>query len=223
MGPISPAEFATKAIKTRMSKAELKDSGDNSDDDTPTYSTYAEDTNGEEQIVPESNNFMLDAFDKYIGAQLDLPLHDAMASATIVARKRDHGGNPIGNSNSNPLLDTRVYKVKLPDGSSKEYAANIIGAKNMYAQVNDKGQQYKIMEELVDHRKGADATPDDQAYVTINGRCHPKQMTKVWQLCVQWRDGSTSWEDLKNLKEANPIKTAEYAMANSLTSEPAFS
>ena len=34
--------------------------------------------------------------------------------------------------------------------------------------------------------------------------------------------GSTSWVPLKDLKEGNPIKLAEYAEANLLLREPAF-
>jgi hypothetical protein len=48
-------------------------------------------------------------------------------------------------------------------------------------------------------------------------------MTKGWQLCIKWHNGSTSWENLKDLKEANPFKTAEYAITHSLDLEPAFS
>jgi hypothetical protein len=39
---------------------------------------------------------------------------------------------------------------------------------------------------------------------------------------VQWRDGSTSWEPLHNLKESNPVEVAEYAVANKLVEEAAF-
>jgi hypothetical protein len=47
--------------------------------------------------------------------------------------------------------------------------------------------------------------------------------TLLMSLRVTWCDGSTSWEALKDLKEANPIETAEYAVAYSLSSLPAFS
>jgi hypothetical protein len=128
----------------------------------------------------------------------------------------------VGSSNANPLLDTRVYEVEFPDGSVEDYAANII-AENMYAQVDNEGRQFNVLEELVDHRKNEEAIPIDDGYVTLNGRQHPKCTTQGWQLCVKWRDGSTSWEHLKDLKEANPIETAEYAVTHSLSNEPAFS
>jgi hypothetical protein len=40
---------------------------------------------------------------------------------------------------------------------------------------------------------------------------------------VEWRDGSTSWLPLKQLKETNPVEVAEYAKANNkIDNEPAF-
>lgn len=39
---------------------------------------------------------------------------------------------------------------------------------------------------------------------------------------VQWKDGSTSWEKLKDLKVSNPVEVAEYAVANRISDEPAF-
>jgi hypothetical protein len=119
-----------------LTDKELKDSGDSLDklDETPMYQSYSDDTRGDKPTMPEGDAFTIDAYDKYIGAQLDLSLHDAMASATVTSRKRDSEGNPVGVSNAN----TRVYEVEFPDGSREDYAANII-AENMYAQVDDEG------------------------------------------------------------------------------------
>ena len=47
--------------------------------------------------------------------------------------------------------------------------------------------------------------------------------TKEWKLCIQWKDGTTSWEPLSSVKESNPVEVAEYAVAQKLATEPAFS
>jgi hypothetical protein len=139
-----------------------------------TYQPCTNDINGEEQTISEANFFTNNTYDKYIGAQLDfLPLQEAMASATTVGQKQDHNGNPVGISNSNPLLDTLVYQVKFSDGSTKEDVANII-AENMYAQVDDdKGHQFNMMDELVNHQKDNKTTSTKDSYITIKGRQHP--------------------------------------------------
>jgi hypothetical protein len=50
-----------------------------------------------------------------------------------------------------------------------------------------------------------------------------RKSTKGWQLCVQWKDGSASWERLTDVKESNPIEVAEHLVAQGrVESEPAF-
>jgi hypothetical protein len=55
-----------------------------------------------------------------------------------------------------------------------------------------------------------------------NGNRHMKKTTVGWELCIEWKDGSTSWETLANLKSSYPIQTADYAIANNIAIEPAF-
>jgi len=49
-----------------------------------------------------------------------------------------------------------------------------------------------------------------------------KRNTIGWQICCQWKDGSTSWENLSDLKESHPLETAEYAVTNDTDHKPAF-
>jgi hypothetical protein len=41
-------------------------------------------------------------------------------------------------------------------------------------------------------------------------------------VCCQWKDGSTSWESLADLKESHPIETAEYAVTKGIDHKLAF-
>jgi hypothetical protein len=43
-----------------------------------------------------------------------------------------------------------------------------------------------------------------------------------WQVCCQLKDGSTSWENLADLKESHPLETAEYAVTQGIHHKPAF-
>jgi hypothetical protein len=62
----------------------------------------------------------------------------------------------------------------------------------------------------------------DQKIVCANGKTYLKHSTVGWQLCCQWKDGSTSWENLADLKESPPIETAEYAKILGIDHELAF-
>ena len=41
-------------------------------------------------------------------------------------------------------------------------------------------------------------------------------------MLVEWKDETTTWVDLKDVKEANPVELAEYAVASQIDDEPAF-
>jgi hypothetical protein len=149
-----------------------------------------------------------DAIDKYLTAQVQLPLGDEMVLGTVIARKRDAHGNPIGKSAENPIFDTRIYQVQFPNNRIEEYTANII-AENLYSQVDMEGNQYVIIDEIIDHEFDSTVVPREKD-------------TNGCTLCILWKDGSTSWETLKNIKHGFPVQAAEYAVAKGLQEHPAF-
>ena len=48
------------------------------------------------------------------------------------------------------------------------------------------------------------------------------QTTVGWKFNVKWRDGTTMWVSLKDIKESNPIEVAEYVTSCDIQDEPAF-
>ena len=183
---------------------------------TPEFDPYEP-----EAEPPEADDFDEDAYDAYISAQVMLPRGDRMEMANVRKRKRDDNGNPIGRHNANPILDTRMYEVEFPDGDVAAYTANII-AENLYSQVDEEGKQYLMLDCIVDHKSDGTATTKDGQWHTVNGRRCLKRTTKGWKLCIQWIDGSTSWEPLRRVRESNPVQVAEYAVTAGIDKEPAF-
>jgi hypothetical protein len=114
-----------------------------------------------------------------------------------------------------------MYEVEFIDGQIKEYAANVI-AENMYASSDPYGNLLILMDAIIDHRKDDTALSKANAFTTVRGRKYPKKSTRGWSLCIQWKDGSTSWEKLSDVKESFPVEVAEYAQINGLHDEPAF-
>ncbi|MGH7954663.1 MAG: hypothetical protein ACREOZ_01755, partial [Gloeomargaritales cyanobacterium] len=172
--------------------------------------------------MPEVDDFDTEAYDKYISAQVLLPKGDGLISCRVIDRKRDHDGQPLGRHNRNPILNTRVYNVEFPDGHVEEYAANVI-AESLYSQVDNEGNQYLIMREIVDHKKDGTAIAKVDMWISsANGNKRKRLTTKGWTFTILWKDGSTTSEPLRNLKESNPVEIAEYAVANKIADEPAF-
>jgi hypothetical protein len=232
-------EKATDSVRRAM--ATLNESieskiGDHLDDDkvreqvgdaVPLDGDLLEDLDDESVVEEESTHMEQDeytpeTFDGYLTASVMIPRGGEVLKAHVVSRKRDVNGNPIGKSHSNPILDTREYVVEFEDGAQEIYSANLI-AENMYAQIDSEGRQHVLLSEIVGHKSDGRAMKiADGTYVDKRGRQKPRITTQGWSLLVEWKDGSTSWIALKDLKESFPIEVTEYAVANKLTEEPAF-
>jgi hypothetical protein len=189
-------------------------------DETPEYEVY-EDDHTPPLNIPERDDVDQNAIDRYLQAEVILPIAGEKSIGKVVRRKRDVDGNLIGKSSVNPILDTRTYVVEFPDGKEAEYSSNII-AENLISMCDAEGNQYQLINHIIDHKKEPTAVADDDAYYWEKGRKHEKKTTKGWKLCVEWKNGSTSWESLAVLKESNPIELAKYAMAQHIAEEPAF-
>jgi hypothetical protein len=119
-------------------------------------------------------------------------------------------------------LDTREYIVEFEDGAPDVYSANMI-AENMYAQVDNEGKTFALMSEIVDHKSDARAMKvADGTFVDRQGRQRPRVIRQGWRFLVEWKDGTTTWVPLKDIKELFPIEVAEYAVANKIADKPAF-
>jgi hypothetical protein len=129
----------------------------------------APDQDDEEEVTPEET-------DDYLGAEVLLPLGDKMVTGRVRGRKRDREGSLHGLRNANPILDTRTYEVEFPNGEAAEYAVNII-AENMYAQCDAEGNQYLLMDSLVDYKSDGHAIKVADMFVIRNGRQHMRKMT----------------------------------------------
>ena len=53
-------------------------------------------------------------------------------------RNCDALGNTVGDKHSNPILDTRIYKLEFPYGRFDEYSVNII-IEDLIDQFDDQG------------------------------------------------------------------------------------
>ena len=129
-------------------------------------------------------------------AQVLLPQGGEAKKTTAVGRERDHDGKPVGKRHANPLLDTRLYEVKFPDGSAEAIAANLI-AENMLSQVDDEGWSHSVLSNIVYHRTNGHAILKNNGFAEDRyGKRHPRTTTQV-ECC----DGSTTRVPLSELKE----------------------
>jgi hypothetical protein len=68
------------------------------------------------------------------------------------------------------------------------------------------GNQYRLLDAIIDHKSDGRAVKHADRYVIVNGRRHVRKTTAGWKHCVKFRDGTTSWERLADVKESTPWK-----------------
>jgi hypothetical protein len=78
------------------------------------------------------------------------------------------------------------------------------------------------MEGIIDDRTDGHAGAPAEMYIKHGSNKKVRKKTKGWHLCVEWKDGTTSWDRLADLKESNPVEVAEYAATKILLNTPAF-
>lgn len=244
--PISNSEALTEEWKNRFStfdsniKSHLKAQGIDASkemSERPPWNQLTLDDEDQEFIndfnrvindesVPEADDaYPDDCYDGYLNMEIGLPRgdDDNLVPAIVKRRALDDDGKPIGKPSNNPLTDSRKYEVEFDDGSIEVLPANVI-AENILSQVDEEGHKQMMLKEIIDHRKDPKVavTIEDGYYQNKYGTKVKKRTTKGWEICVEWKDGSTDWIALKDLKNSYPVELAQYAVDNRIDNEPAF-
>ena len=171
---------------------------------TPEFEYYADGFEDEFEGTPdeikEAPPPTPEASENYVGSRLQLLRGQTLAHARVLKLARNNDDNVIGRANENPILDTRGYVVEFEDGDQAELAANTI-TQSMYAQCDPDGNQYIMFELIVDFSRITTALYyADQKVLKADGRSFMRRTTAGWHMCIQWKDGSTSWDKLSDLK-----------------------
>ena len=163
------------------------------------YAPYEDDDIGTyPQDVPETDE---NQYDLLINSEVQLPHMNRQTRAVVIGQHRDDNGDFVGRVDDNPILSRAIYDVTFPDGTVKQYAANTI-AENMFAQVDEDGHTYLVLDAITGHRSNEDAVKIENQYMIMKDGCRKlRQTTKGWDLCVQWRTGNEQWIPLRVLKE----------------------
>ena len=79
------------------------------------------------------------------------------------------------------------------------------------------------MDTIEDHRTNGKQLSLEESYITSpNGGRRRRETTKGWEILICWKDGSTTWETMKDVKNTYSLQLAEYAHQQQLTFKPAF-
>ena len=106
----------------------------------------------------------------------------------------------LGYHNDIRTLNTIIYDAQCPDGAIKPYSANII-AENLLMQVYVDVYHSQSLEGILNHSSDNGAVEKKNKWiVSKRGRRSMRKNTVGWKFRVKWKDGSTTWISLKDLK-----------------------
>ena len=92
----------------------------------------------------------------------------------------------------------------------------------MHAQCDINRNEYLLLEAFINQIKdGSALSGEDQKIIAI-GQEALRKSTAGWGIYCKWKDGSTLWEKLSNLKELHLIYVAKYAIAQGILCESAI-
>jgi hypothetical protein len=120
------------------------------EDLTPGYDFYDND----HDLDPDHDNLEMtpEMGDNYLSVEISVPHGKALVKGRVTSCKRDKDGNLVGLANTNPILDTHKYTFTFDDGDETVLNANLI-AEAMYAQCDPDGNQYALLDSIIDHRQ----------------------------------------------------------------------
>ena len=131
-------------------------------------------------------------------------------------------GKIVGRYDDNPIMNSMIYEVELPESQVKDYAENVI-ARNMLSQVYDKGYSATLVDSIVYYKRDNSAVENSDKYVvTRRGQLRLRKTIQGWEILDAWRDGSETWVPLKDMKESNPVDVVEFVKAKGINDDLAF-
>ena len=215
-------DMMTDQVKTEIKNLDLKLESTLKADNPELFLLYREglyqqDTEPDQPVEPEASaqeleSIETDTYDELLLVEPLLEKDGELFRAKIIGRKRDVHGNLVGTYHSNPLLNTRIYLAEFPDGYIQEYSANRI-AEAIYDNVDDNGTDELLFDSIIGHEHIPTQEQHDQNTFSTQG----------WNICIAWKDGTSSWHTLADVKNSYPVQLAEYAIEYKLDKKRAFS
>ena len=96
-------------------------------------------------------------------------------------------------------------------------------ASNLSSQVDQDGKRFLLFNTIIDSRAGGTQIKEVDSFIHMsNGNKKRIDTTKGWEVCIQWKYESSTWNQVKDVKDSFLVQLEEYALLNQIVDEPAF-
>lgn len=119
---------------------------------------------------------------------------------------------------------THLWLKNISSPYKKEFCDLLISKScSIFFNSNIYGWEWVLVPEcFVDIQKDPPAISLDKQKTVHNDREYMQRTTLSWFICCEWKDRSTSFEKLSDVKESQPLQIAKYAVAMGVDHEPGF-
>ena len=158
--------------------------------------------------IPEDDGiFDPGEFDNDVNTEIAMDRHnDGTGLVRVNKRIKDKDSIPIGIAADNPILDMRMFEFEYADGYKTSITTNAI-ASNIFSQVYQYVQRFLLFNAIVDLRTEGTYIKEGGSFIHMsNGNKRRRYTTKGWEVCIQYKDGSSNWNQVKDVKESLPVQ-----------------
>ena len=168
--------------------------------------------------VKEAGNGFTSNPYRYVNMELTLDWGgDRPKFSRVKKRLKDANERPIVIANENPILDSHMYEVEYNDGHTESLEANLI-TDDLFTHVHQAGNRFTILDSITGKRAYGTQVLQQYEFVhTSTGTKIRVNTTNGWEICIQWKNGSTTWNTLKHVKYSYPFHMAEFAVENRIS------
>ena len=144
------------------------------------------------RLIPETRSvystgllvFQQPVTDRILNNQVYLPQGESMQVSKVDQRILDVDGKLVLIYYDNPMLNTLMYNMEFPDGSTKPYASNMI-SENIHNSVDSDGHRSRPFGDIMKHCNTANTVAiSDTKAVRRNGRRYQRKTTAGWNLLI---------------------------------------
>ena len=84
---------------------------------------------------------------------------------------------------------------------------------NLFSQVDQYGQHFLLFNAVIDSRNDGTQIKEGESFIhRYNKNKRMIDTTKGWEFCIQWKYGSSTWNQVKDVNDSFIVQLAEYAV-----------
>ena len=93
----------------------------------------------------------------------------------------------------------------------------------MFSQVDVEGNWHVLFQEIDNHRYNGTEVKEQGAFIPkrTGTKCRIEKNRRV-EVLIQWKDGSTTWVTVKDMKNSYPVRMKTFAVQRCISGDPEF-